>query len=135
MEIKRLGYLVPVSVSILYFLTVKQVVPDIIYMIIGVLTALYYFPVKLLLFNNNFKESTVRTKVNVLSSNLLFSIILSFSILSIYLEDSENLSNFVGVFAIINFIALVYYYVTEKNSHYFIMHFCFLILISAIMFV
>jgi hypothetical protein len=135
MEIKRLGYLVPVSVSILYFLTVKQVVPDIIYMIIGVLTALYYFPVKLLLFNNNFKESTVRTKVNVLSSNLLFSIILSFSILSIYLEDSENLSNFVGVFAIINFIALVYYYVTEKNSNNFIMHFCFLILISAIMFV
>lgn len=135
MKTKGLGYLVPIAVSILYFITVKQVVPNIIYLILVVLISLYYFPIKLILFFNHSKESTVRDKMQVLLSNLLFSIILSLSILNIYLVGSEGLSNIIGIFAILNFLAIIYFYATDKISYNFIMHFCFLILISAVMFV
>ena len=135
MEKKKLEFLVPVAVSVLYFFTVKEIIPPLVYLFLAVLIGVYYFPIKLIVFINNSKEAPARSKIQVMASSLIFSIILFLSIINLYLEESNSLKSIIGLFTIINFMGLIYYYVIEKNTHNFILHFCFLVLISALLFV
>ena len=130
-----MNYFIPIVFSILYFLTVKQVIPNVVYLILGVLAGLYYFPIRMALLLRKSLDSNIRSRVAVFTSNFLFAILLSLSVLNLYLEDGKVLSNIIGIFAIVNFLAMVYYLTIEKNSYSFIIHFCFLIFISAVMFV
>lgn len=132
---RRVDYILPIAVSMLYFLTFKQAVPTYVFLIIVIPISLYYFPVKLLLFNKSSGGSDAKSKIFMAVSNLLFSIILSLSIVHLYLQDSVKLETIIAIFALVDFIASIYYFVTEKNSNNFITHYCFFILAVGIKFI
>jgi hypothetical protein len=132
MNSKRLMYLLPVAASILYFITVKQVLSNSIYMLIAVILSVYYFPIQPVLLLNRVNESTLRVKAQFFGTNLLFSILICLSILNLYIGDNRALNNIIGIFAIVNFMATIYYYMTEKLGENVILHFLFLVFVSAV---
>jgi len=86
-------------ITIFLFLTNKNIVNKNIYTFIVIVSSLYFFPIKLL-FNK------ILDKISVYSS-IFISLILSLSIISLFIE-TKNLDNLFNLFIIINSIFIVF---------------------------
>lgn len=86
-------------ITIFLFLTNKNIVNKNIYTFIVVVSSLYFFPIKLL-FNK------ILDKISVYSS-IFISLILSLSIISLFIE-TKNLDNLFNFFIIINSVFIVF---------------------------
>ncbi len=132
MTTKRLGYLIPVAVSVIYFLARKEVIPSYLYLILSLPACFYFFP-GLLFFN--MKEIPVTKSENrsqLVFSSLIFSTILVLSIISLFIDKSKAMNHVYSFFAMICTFSAIYWFIKEEFNYKVITYLCFMILIVGI---
>jgi hypothetical protein len=134
MNSKRADYIIPVVISILFFLAKKQIIPSYIYLVIVIPSGFYYIPVKLILFFRVAREPTMRDKLKVITSNLNYYLILFLSILKLFLEVNKELKVFIALTALVTCILFFYYLTADRKSNISIVYLLFLFLISGVLF-
>lgn len=116
-NLNKLGFVVPIAVSFLYFFTIKQLVPIAIYVIIVAPLSFYYFPLKLIIKDNPRASASVNDKFQIVILNLLFSCILSLSIVHLYLVENRYLTNIIGIMSILSILITIYFFIRSKPNH------------------
>jgi hypothetical protein len=132
---KKVDYYLPIVVSILYFLALKQVITATVYLVTVVPIAVYFFPVRILWESKSYNESGMKKKLLLISSNFLFALILSLSIFNIYIQKNDNVNLILTILAVVNLLAAIYYFLNEKSNNTFVTHLCFTFLTGAIFFI
>lgn len=131
---KTLDPILVFLIFVLYFLTVKLVVPNIIYLVISILLALYFFPIKL--FVKHWKDdapSNLRTIY--FFSFLLIAILISLSTVLVYFDDSKIFHNITLVISIINILLAYIYFILKYPNYLFVLHFSISFLGAAVIFI
>lgn len=129
-NILKKDYILILILSVLYFLSVKNVIPTFAYLIIALVGSFYFFPIKLFLDKNLFNETRNKKIAKILSYFVIGNIIV-FSALMLYVDGPGFFRNSLFVYGILNSILLFYFYFTENVSSNFILSACTIILISA----
>ncbi len=128
----KFEFLLPVIVSILYFLQVKQVIPITLYVIFASLTGIYFFPVKLL-FDKTLSNNHLKNKLLEIISISIFSIIIIFSIILLYEKANVSLKISFEILSIVNVLLAIYYSMIDNRGNTFVTHLGFIVLTSAIL--
>jgi hypothetical protein len=96
--------------AVFYFLLNKGVVNVILYTIVTLSLSLYFFPVRPVLEIRKQKDGKPRAVGFILTSNLLLSVVLVFTVIRVYMPENELISTvsslvylFNGLFAFYNF--------------------------------
>lgn len=130
-KILKRDYILVLIISILYFLTVKNVIPSYVNLIIGVLVSLYFFPLKLFI-GKDFVTFPNRKRILIALSYYIVSNIIALTGAVAYMDDWRFLHNAILIYGLINLAFLFYFYFTENVSYNFILTCCVTILISAV---
>lgn len=94
-------------ISLLLFLSIKTVLSSYFSVISIILLSFYFFPIKFIT-NKNIIKSTL---------NLISDIIVSITLVLLIIAYYTNINNVLSLFAVINFIFLVYYaFKVYKNT-------------------
>ncbi len=115
-------FLLPI-LSIIYFLTIKGAMPSVVYVIIALLTSIYFFPVKLFLENDATKFTSQR-RIVVLLSYFIISNLIAISILLAYQTDLGFIRTVISIYSLINLAFLIYFHMTESGGYNFILTCC-----------
>jgi len=130
---KKLDPILALLIFALYFLTEKQVVPNIMYFAISILLALYFFPIKL--FTKHWKDDAPgNLRTIYFFSFLLIAILISLSTVLVYLDDSKIFYNITLVISIINILMAYIYFIRKYPSYLFVLHFSISFLGAALLF-
>ena len=130
---KKLDPILAFLIFILFFLTLKQVVPHIVYFVISIVLILYYFPIKL--FTKHWKDEVPdNLRTIYFLSFLLVSIIIALSIVLIYYKDSKVFYNIMLVISIINILLAYIYFIRKYPNYLFVLHFSISFLGAAVLF-
>jgi hypothetical protein len=132
MKAKRMSYLVPLFLNILYILAIRQLFPPFVYVLLSLPVALYYFPVGLIVGEKYAIFPKSIDKNEFLASNLLFSTIISLSIISVYLGDTGSMHYVYYFIAAISNLFTIYCFYKEKFSGNLVIYFMYLMLSVAI---
>lgn len=124
-------YLILPILSVMYFLTVKEVLPTTTYLISALLVSFYFFPIKLFLGIELMKSSNKR-KIIVLLSYFVISNIVALTILAIYSVDFGFIRIAILIYSFLNIAFLFYFHFTESGSYNFILACCTVLLTSAV---
>ena len=124
-------YLILPILSVMYFLTVKEVLPTTTYLISALLVSFYFFPIKLFLGSELMKFSNKR-KIIVLLSYFVISNIVALTILAIYSVDFGFIRIAILIYSFLNIAFLFYFHFTESGSYNFILACCTVLLTSAV---
>ena len=127
--LKRDYLLLPI-LSVMYSLTVKDVLPSTIYLISALLVSVYFFPIKLFL-GSGLMESTNKKRIVVLLSHFIISNIIALSALQAYQTDLGLIRTGLAIYGLINVAFLLYFHFTESGSYYFFLACCAVILTFA----
>ncbi|TXE07466.1 hypothetical protein ES711_11920 [Gelidibacter salicanalis] len=127
--IKR-DYVLVLLISVLYFLTVKNVVPVVAYLVIAVISSIYFFPVKLFL-GDAFDNTSKKKHILAALSYFVTSNIITLTASVFFQEESGFVHTTLGIYALINLGFLFYFYWTEKSRYNVILCCCVLVLTSA----
>ena len=120
-------------VFIFCFLTLKQVIPPTIYLLIGILFLFYFFPVKL--FTRHWKKEIPENMHTIFFfSFLLVSIIISLSIVLVFYRESKLFYNIMLIVSIINILLAYIYFIKKYPNYLFVLHFSISFLPGAIIF-
>ena len=130
-QILKKDYLVLPILSVLYFLTIKSAIPSLVYLLIALLTSVYFFPIKLFLGSDSTK-STNKKRIVVLLSYFIISNIIVLSSLVAYQADLEFIRIAIPIYSILNIGFLFYFFMTESASYNFILTCCAVFLTSAV---
>ncbi|WP_425657377.1 hypothetical protein [Tenacibaculum ascidiaceicola] len=128
-ETKR-DYLFASAAPALLFITIKGVIPIFIYVFLILIVAFYFFPFRLI--GKTIKNMSYFDKVILIITGVVFSTILSFSILNLYIPDSSFFSNTILALSFVNFLIMVYYYL--KFNKFLLVNFIFCFVISMLIF-
>jgi len=112
-------------VLILYALTIKNILPNILFVSYVLLLALYFFPIRLFVLKN---EKTLE----IVSSSVIVAWLLSIALVHFYVELSLILKVFLLAITLFN-LFLVYRFYDKKDSKFGI-HFLVLFLIPMILY-
>ena len=134
MTVKKVDFLIPIVTILLLFFTVKEGVPIYVYLLIVAPVAFYYFPIKIFIFNKLNGNSSLKDKIIVAGSNFLFSMIYSFTVLHLYIENNEIVNAIIATLGGISFLGMIYYFLTEKKNNNAIVHLCYSILASSVLY-
>ena len=130
---KKLDPIIAFLLFILFLLTIKQVVPNIVYLITGIVLILYYFPIKL--FTKHWNEEVPgNLRPIYFFSFLLIAIIISLSVLLIYYNASKMLYNIMLIISIINILLAYIYFIRKYPNYLFVLHFSISFLGGAVLF-
>ncbi len=129
----KYDFFLPVTASIMYFFTVKQVIPQIAYAVIASLFVIYFFPIKLF-FNDTLSDNSLKSRITEFISVLVFASIMAFSIIILFEKDKENAVVHIlfEMVSIINLLFVLFYSVRDKRSNTFITHLGFTVLAAAV---
>ena len=111
----KFEFLLPVLASVLYFFTVKQVTPKLLYIIFASITGVYFFPVKLL-FDKTFSGKQLKDKLAKLISILIFSLIMVFSMILLFYKANIILKGSFEILSILNVLFAIYYSVIDNRK-------------------
>lgn len=109
-------------VLILLKLVQSDVIYNIFFVIISSFIGIYFFPIKLIFYND---------KINIVA-NFLISFLISISVVSIFIELNFLIKSLILIILLVNFY-LIYYY-NKINSYYKYLCLISVLLISAIFF-
>ncbi len=130
----KIGYFIPLLVTIAYFLTIKQVISPSAYVIIAVPLGIFYFPLSMVVTKTLPYSVHSVSRFQELCSNFLFSIILSLTIISVFLSEVNTVLHVVtAIVATIANIFTIYCYIKEKLSYNLAVYLCFTILAVGIL--
>ena len=130
---KKLDPLLAFLIFILYFLTLKQVVPNIVYFVTSLILIFYYFPIKL--FTKHWKtEVPDNIRVVYFFSFLLIAIMISLSIVLTYYVNSKVFYNIMLVISIINVLLANIYFIRKYPDYLYVLHFSISFLGAAVIF-
>ena len=130
---KKLDPLLAFLIFILYFLTLKQVVPNIVYFVTSLILIFYYFPIKL--FTKHWKtEAPDNIRVVYFFSFLLIAIMISLSIVLTYYVNSKVFYNIMLVISIINVLLAYIYFIRKYPDYLYVLHFSISFLGAAVIF-
>ena len=132
LKIDRYEFLLPIIASIIYFFTVKHVIPRIPYVIFASLISIYFFPMKLF-FNKVLSDNLLKNRLTELTSILIFSMIAAFSIVLLFEKANANLKILFEILSIINVLFVLYYSIIDNKRNTFITHLGFIVLTAAIL--
>ncbi len=124
-------YLILPILSVMYFLTVKEVLPTTTYLISALLVSFYFFPIKLFLGSELMKSSNKR-KIIVLLSYFVISNIVALTIVATYSVDFGFIRIAILIYSFLNIAFLFYFHFTESGSYNFILACCTVLLTSAV---
>lgn len=127
---KKHEFILPLIGSIIYFIAIKQIIPHLFYAVFAIFLSLYYFPLKLILNNNDF-EYYGRNNLMRIISYILISILSALSII-ILINNNLELINIFKILAIINFLLLIYFSFKNYDRSIILLHFGLMIFTSAI---
>lgn len=130
-KILRKDYILVLLVSVTYFLTIQNVIPSYVNLIIAVLVSLYFFPIKLFI-GNDFVKFPNKKKILVALSYYIVSNVITLTALVAYMDDLAFLHTTIFIYGLINLVFLFYFYFTENVSYNFILTCCVTILVSAV---
>ncbi|MCK0125460.1 hypothetical protein MWU76_13765 [Gelidibacter sp. F2691] len=123
-------YFLVLLISVLYFLTVKNVLPVAAYLVIAIISSIYFFPMKLFLgeaIDNASKKKHILTAF----SYFVTSNIITLTALVFFQEEPGFIHTALLIYGLINLGFLIYFYWTEKSSYNLILCCCVLVLTSA----
>ncbi|WGH75077.1 hypothetical protein P8625_13495 [Tenacibaculum tangerinum] len=106
-ETKR-DYLFAIIACALLFITTKEAIPVFVYSFFALLFAFYFLPIRLAF--NLKKDIPTNEMVILIINSVLFSTVLAFSILQLYIPESSFVKIAILVIGIINFFIIVYGY-------------------------
>jgi len=135
MNSKRIDYAVPGLVVILYFLTVRLLVPSAVCIVAAIAAGLYYVPFRLAVQLRAPGELKPLRKTEIIYTNLNFFIILVLSVLRLLLGADRTLKNIISIVGIFTYIGMFYFFSTEKKGNSGILYFIFSCLVSSLVFV
>jgi len=116
-SILKKDYLLILVLSVLCFFTIKQIIPNAIYLILAILLGIYFFPLKLII-NSDFINKTESSKILFIALNMLASIIIVLSSLLFYVDANSIFSVIVSYSGIAVFLLLIYSYLKNKNKYF-----------------
>jgi hypothetical protein len=131
---KRADYIVPVIISILFFLVKEQIVPSYIYLIVVIPAGFYYIPGKLILYFKDSRKPAPGEKLKVITSNLNFYLILFVSVLKLFLEVNKELKVIIALIGLVTYILFFYYSVADRKNNISIIYLLFVFLITGVIF-
>lgn len=120
-------YIIVVTAIILFFIASKNVVPIYLYALFALIASFYFFPVKLIVNRN---ETSKYERTILLITGIVFSTVLTFSILNLYVPESSFFRYTVMALGFINFFVIVYHYL--KHNNLLVLNFIFSLLIASI---
>lgn len=127
---EKYEYILPIICSIIYFLAIKNIIPNLFYAVFAILVSLYFFPLKLILKNNSTEDYDKNNLMRIISF-IIISIISALSII-ILINNNLDLRYIFKVLSIINVFLLIYFYIKKYNKSTLLTHFGFIIFTSAI---
>ena len=130
-KILKKDFLLLPILSVVYFLTIKSDIPSIVYLLIALLTSIYFFPIKLFLGYNSTKF-TDKKRIVVLLSYFISSNVIVLSALVSFQADLEVIRIAILIYSILNIALLIYFHFTESGSYNFILTCCAVFLNSAV---
>ncbi len=132
LNIDKYEFWLPIIASVIYFFTVKQVIPKISYAVFASLTGAYFFPIKLFL-DKTMSDNILENRLVELISILIFTLISGFSILLLFENTNANLKISFELLSIINVLFVLYYSITDNRKNTFITHLAFTVLTAALL--
>jgi len=129
-NLEKYEYLLPIICSLVYFLTVKNIVSSLYYGLIAIVIALYFFPLKLILISKN-RNNFGQNKFVRIFSFLVISTIAILPML-ILVNNNQELVRVFKVVSLINCYFLFHSYIKEYDRSTLFTHIGFTILSSAV---
>lgn len=128
---QKRDYILVLLQSLVHFLTIKNIIPTVVYLVIAVLVSIYFFPIKLLL-ENKFLGVLNKKKAVLALSYFVISNIITLTALTVYLDSKGFLYTALLIYSLINFAFLLYFHFKENMRYNFILAFCVVILTSSV---
>ncbi len=132
LNLYKFEFLLPVLASVLYFFSVKQVIPKVLYVVFATATGIYFFPIKLF-FDKIFSGKMLKDKLIELISIMIFSLLAVFSFFLLLGKANATIKTSFEILSILNVLFVIYYSVFDYRKDAFIVHLGFTILTSAVM--
>lgn len=120
-------YIIIIAAIILFFVASKNAIPIYLYALFALATSFYFFPVRLII--NNKKTNKYERSI-LLITGIVFSTVLTFSVLNLYIPESSFFRYTVIFLGFINLSIIVYNYL--KHNNLLVLNFIFLFLIALI---
>ncbi|KAB1157329.1 hypothetical protein F7018_10390 [Tenacibaculum aiptasiae] len=104
----KIDYLIAIISCTLLFIVIKKLIPICLYGLFTLITAFYFFPMRLLI--NQKKNFISGERFFLIASGVIFSSILVLSILYLYVNDNSFFRNAIIVFSFTNITLMMYFY-------------------------
>lgn len=101
----KIDYVFATTISVMFFIALKGVIPIYTYVFFALIISFYYFPIRFIINRDKIKKLGVFIIVG-----LLLSMILIFSILYLYIPESIFVKNTILLLTFINFFTIIYGY-------------------------
>ena len=115
----KVDYLIVIISYLFLFITTKQIIPIYVYAFFALLISLYFFPLRLII---NLKKKI--SKLNLVITGLIFSILLTFSILNLYIPNDSFIKYTIYGTGLLNIAFMIYYYL--KHNQFLLLNFLFI---------
>ena len=124
-------FLLPLLLTILFFLSSNGIISEILYVIIALFTSFYFFPLRIII-NPIIINSTKQQKLLLSLSSFILSTIVILSILGFYIDLTSDTFFKLAVYTLgfLNVFFLFYFHYVNQPRSIFITHFCFMFLIA-----
>jgi hypothetical protein len=119
---KTIDPLIGLALVLIYFFTVNEYLPSIIYTSIACLAALYHFPFRAMQKSPD-NEGSKWQIVNKLSFPVIASVIMLSVAMLFVPEEPNTIQTIVGIVGILNGLLIWIHYFTGSSKYYVIMHF------------
>ncbi|MCL8008412.1 hypothetical protein M8845_13365 [Gelidibacter japonicus] len=127
----RNDYILVLLMSVMHFLTIKNIIATFVYLVVAVVVSIYFFPVRLFLGNDFLSESN-KKKVVLALSYFVISNIITLTALIMYADGKGFLHTTLLIYHIINMAFIFYFHFKENMRYNFILSICVTFLSSAV---
>ena len=126
-------YLLPLVVSVLLFLTLRDSFSSLLYTVIVAIAGVYFFPLRDFVLGDDLQWKEKNIDFIGLLASFFLSVILAISVPFLYLSENESIKLIIKILALINFAFLVYFYFKDQDNKRSILHFCFTFFTAVLM--
>jgi len=124
--------ILPLVLSILYFFTVKGVIPNYLYLALALIASLYFIPYRLMLFDYKKSDLKLKEKLYYVLSNAMMALIIILSAIYPFDGNSMLILKYFVSFIVISNLILAFLFLFENKKNEYLYHYCFSILAIAI---
>lgn len=125
-------YLIPVEISVALFLSAKLGLPAIVYLIAVIPAALIFFPLGLASGLKNAGNTSQTDKLLAILSGILFASVICLSAVYLFRDGSRTLKTVIELFGLGILGLGIYFHAVRKDTDEFVLHYCFLCIISVV---